>query len=123
AAVDLRGEEADALRDRLHRAVDLQGELAGRREDQGARLATHLALAARLARFGPALHEPLDRGGAEGDGLARAGLASAEHVASLEHDRDGRSLDGERVLRAELAQGAHDVAAEPEVGERHAVDG
>ena len=122
AAVDLRGEEADALRDGLHGAVDLQGELAGRGEDERAGLAAHLALAARLARLGPERHETLDRGGAEGDGLARAGLAAAEHVATLEHDRDGRGLDRERRLGAELLQHAHDVGAEAEVGEGHAVD-
>ena len=122
AAVDLRGEEADALRDGLHGAVDLQGELAGRGEDERAGLAAHLALAARLARLGPERHEALDRGGAEGDGLARAGLAAAEHVATLEHDRDGRGLDRERRLGAELLQHAHDVGAEAEVGEGHAVD-
>ncbi len=122
AAVDLRGEEADALRDGLHGAVDLQGELAGGGEDERAGLAAHLALAARLARLGPERHEALDRGGAEGDGLARAGLAAAEDVAALEHDRDRRGLDRERRLGAEVLQRAHDVVAEPEVGEGHAVD-
>ena len=37
AAVDLRGEEADAAGDRLHGAVDLQGQLARRGEDERAR--------------------------------------------------------------------------------------
>ena len=50
AAVDLRGEQADAAGDRLDRAVDLQRELARRGEDERLRLAAELAALAGLAR-------------------------------------------------------------------------
>ncbi len=117
SAVDLRGEQADAAGDGLHRAVDLQGELAGRSEDEGARLASHLAVLAAVV-----LHQALDERGTEGDGLAGAGLAASEHVAAGEHIRDGRGLDRERRLGAEGGELANDVAAETEVGEGHALD-
>src|SRR3546814_14804988 len=50
ATVDLRGEEADAAGDGLHGAVDLQGELARRSEDQRLREATEGTLLTRLRR-------------------------------------------------------------------------
>ena len=121
AAVDLRGEQADAAGDRLHGAVDLQRELAGRRQDQRARRTAELALAAGLAGL-PERMQALDQRRAEGDGLAGAGAAAAEHVLAGEHVGDGRGLDRERRLGTELGERAHDVAAEPEVGEGHALD-
>ncbi len=93
AAVHLGGEESDAARDGLHGAVDLERELTGRREDEGARGAAHLALHAAGRLGEQALHQR----SAEGDGLARAGAAAAEHVAAGEHVRDGGGLDRERL--------------------------
>ncbi len=90
-AVDLRGEEADAAGDRLHGAVDLQGELTGRSEDERTGLATHLALLAAAV-----LHELLDERRTEGDGLAGARAATSEHVLAGDDIRDGRGLDRER---------------------------
>ena len=89
---------------------------------RAAGLAAHLALAARLAGLGPERHQTLDERGAEGDRLAGAGAAAAEHVLAGEHVRDGRGLDRERAGCAELVERAHDVAAEAEVGEGHALD-
>src|SRR5690606_2187319 len=117
AAVDLRGEEADAAGDRLHGAVDLQRQLAGRREDDRARLAADLPALAGLR-----LQDALDQRSAESDGLARAGAAAAEHVAALEHGRAGCRLDRERRLGAHVAQHLGDVRAETEVGEGHIGD-
>ena len=91
AAVDLRGEEADAAGDRLDRAVDLQRELARRGEDERLRRAAELAALAGLRA-----QHALDERCAERDGLARAGAAAGEHVLALEDRRDRRGLDRER---------------------------
>ena len=121
AAVDLRREEADAARDRLHGAVDLQGQLAGRGQDEGLRCAAELAsLVGRLV--GAQLEQALDERCSERDGLAGAGAAAAEHVAAGEHVGDRRGLDRERRLGTELGQHADDVVAEAEVAEADAVD-
>src|ERR1019366_585555 len=116
ATVDLGGEETDAAGNGLHRAVDLQGEFARRGEDEGAWLASHLAVLAAVV-----LHEALDERCSERDGLARAGLTATEDVATREHIRDRRGLDRERRLRAEGGELANDVATEAEVGEGHAL--
>ena len=99
AADDLRREEADGAGDRLHRAVDLERELAGRREDQRARSAAHPATGAGASGLVPVAHQPLDERCAEGDGLAAARAPAAEHVAPRERVGDGRGLDGERRRR------------------------
>src|SRR5690606_7513342 len=90
AAVDLRGEETDAAGDRLHRSVDLQGQFAGRSEDDGARLAADLATLALLRG-----EDALDERSAEGDRLPRAGASAAQHIAPLEDRPDGGRLDRE----------------------------
>src|SRR5690606_38238274 len=113
---DLGREEPDAAGDGLHGAVDLERELTGRGEDEGARLAPRLAVLAATV-----LHEALDERGAERDRLARAGLAPAEHVAAREGDGNRGCLDRERARRAQLTEHSRDVAAEAEVGEAHPV--
>ena len=110
AAVDLRGEEADALRDGLHGAVDLQGELAGRGEDERAGLAAHLALAARLPDR--PRRQTLDERRAEGDGLAGAGLAAAEHVLPASTTGMVAAWIGNGDSAPSSCEHAHDVAAE-----------
>ncbi len=117
AAEIVRREQADAARDRLNRAVDLQSELTGRGEDEGARLAAHLAVLATIV-----LHETLDERRPEGDGLAGTGLAAAENILAGENVGDGRCLDRERRLRSQLDELANDVATEAEVSEGHAFD-
>ena len=117
AAVDLRGEQADAAGDRLDGPVDLQRELARRREDERLRLAAELAALAGLGA-----QHVLDERRAEGDGLARAGAAAGEHVATREDLGDRRGLDRERRRRAEVGERADDVVAQAEGAEAHAVD-
>ncbi|MEG8033809.1 hypothetical protein QP157_00380 [Sphingomonas sp. LR61] len=68
------------------------------------------------------LRELLDERGAERDGLAGARAATAEDVLAGDHVGDRRGLDRERAARAELLQGAGDVAADAEVAEGHALD-
>jgi len=63
---------------------DLDGELAGRRDDEGAEPVV----------FGPLLAvEFLEYGNQEGESLATASLGSAEDVSSLEGQRYGSALD------------------------------
>ena len=78
--------EAEALRERRHRLLDLGDELAGRGEDERARPARLRPLAAR--------REAGEQGQHEGDGLAGAGAAAAEHVATRERVGQRRGLDG-----------------------------
>src|SRR5690606_21165746 len=115
-------EEANGTRDRLHRAVDLLRELAGRREDQRAGLAARAAAATRLGvRLAVELEETLDDRSTERDGLARAGPATSEDVTPDEHLWDGRCLNRERLRRAHGGELTNDVVTETQVGERHAL--
>ena len=84
--------------------ADLQGELAGRCEDEGLRLL-------------PARVEPLQDGQGERGGLAGAGLGEPHHVASVEQRGNGTRLDGRGGLVAEVGQGVDDRRDESEVGE------
>ena len=73
--------------------ADLDGEFAGRGDDQ----------AERLARPGRAVafEQLAGDGEAEGDGLAGAGLGRDDQVAALGFVRDDRGLDwGQRVIAA-----------------------
>ena len=79
--------------------VDLNRELARRREDQGARA----AMVGADAVFG----ETLEQRQAERRGLAGAGLGDAQQVAAGQQRRDGADLDRRRrgvVLGRERAQ-------------------
>ena len=73
---------ADAL-------VDLHRELAGRDEDQDAD-----RMAGRREAGVGVVPQPVEDGQHEGGGLAGAGLGGGEDIAALEHERDGRGLDG-----------------------------
>src|SRR5690606_25700414 len=117
AAVDLRREQAHAARDRLHRAVDLQRELARRRDDERLRRAAEGTRAALAST-----QEALDERRAEGDRLAGAGAAAAQHVLALEDRAHRGGLDREGARRAHVGERAADVVAETEVGERLALD-
>ncbi len=112
AAVDLRREQAHGAGDRLHSAVDLQRQLAGRSQDEGDGCAAELALGALLRA-----QDALDQRCAERDRLAGAGAASGEHIATVEDRRGRRRLDRERSSRSHLGEHPHDVVAQAEVGE------
>ncbi len=77
--------DADVVADRQRLLVDLHGQLAGRREDEGA------ALPARAG-----VHALQDRK-QEGGGLAGAGRRAADQIAPGEADRDGFGLDRRRT--------------------------
>ena len=101
AAVD-----ADAL-------LDLEGELAGRGQDEradgpsaGARVAVRLA-------------EALEHGQDERGGLAGAGLGAGHEVASGEDDGDGIGLDGGGLGVALIRDRAKELGRQPERGEGH----
>jgi hypothetical protein len=64
--------------------VRLQRQLAGGRQDGGAR-----AQGARQVAL-----EPLHHGDDEGRGFARAGARHAHHVQALQDERHGAALDG-----------------------------
>ncbi len=90
AAVDHGGVQAHGLGHRFDGRVDLGGQLTGRREDQAHR-------AAGLAEvLGFPLSESCYKRDGEGDGLAGAGAAAAQDVASGQGVREGLDLDGER---------------------------
>ena len=77
--------QAEAAAVGVEAARDLDGELAGRREDERARA---LGLGALLGGG-----EVLQHGQREGRGLAGAGLGDAENVTALQQRRDGARLD------------------------------
>ncbi len=72
--------------------LDLQGEFAGRRHDEGAR-----AVAVRGARSACQVLQHRQR---KGGGLAGAGLGDAEQIAACEQRRNGTCLDGCRLVEA-----------------------
>ena len=122
AAVDLRGEEADALRERLDGAVDLERELAGRREDERARGAAELAALFPPLVAGLHLQEALDERCTERDGLA--GPPPLRPSTSRPASTSGivAAWIGNGVVAAELLEHADDVLAEAEVAERETRD-
>ena len=87
AAEDGEGLHVQRLGQRSHGRIDLGGQLAGRHEDQRARLA-------RLARL-LAGRETGQQRQQEGVGLARPGAAAAQDVAPGEGVRQRRGLDRE----------------------------
>ena len=84
--------------------LDLEGELAGRLEDEAA----HRAVAA----------EPLDDRQGEGGRLPGAGLGRADDVAALEDEGNGLDLDGRRLGVALLLYGIGQGIREAELRKR-----
>ena len=82
AAVDGRAAHVRVLAQGDGGLVDLFGQFARRHDDQRAHLARR------------ACAQALQDGQHEGRGLAGAGLRQAQHVALLQHNRDGLLLDG-----------------------------
>ena len=114
----LLGTHADAAEDggrrerRVHRQragvlVDLRGELAGRRQDQGAGDAALLP------------EEAVQDGQDEGRRLAAPRHRAGEHVAPFEGGRDGVGLDRRGTVKAELLDAAQERRVELEGSERH----
>jgi hypothetical protein len=87
AAEDDGARQAGGLRQRLDDGEHLVGQLAGRHEDEPA----------RLARTAPAAGQAGDEREAEGEGLAAARAPAPEHVPAGERVGERRELDRERV--------------------------
>ncbi len=94
-AVD--GEHADAARlaGPLEVAGDLHGELAGRDDDEGLRLAGDRQRRRSRRPWGTVTR--LQHRDAEAEGLAGAGLGLADDVVAGQGDREGHRLDRERA--------------------------
>src|SRR5690606_36612312 len=97
AADDDLHAQAEAAAEGFEGVVHLEGELAGGDEDHRA----------GTAGSGPDAGDAGHGGQAEGEGLAGAGLAAAEHVGARQHVGDGRALDGERGVDALPRQAVH----------------
>ncbi len=106
AADDLELEAQDVAV-RLQRVADLHGQLTGRGEDD----------AARALLRGVAAGQAAEQRQTEGEGLAGAGTAAAEDVASGQRVGDRRGLDGERGGDTVRGQLADDLLVEAEVTE------
>jgi hypothetical protein len=96
----------------LDRLLDLDRQLARRREDQRAdRVAGRREACVRVAL--QALEDRED----EGRGLAGARLGGTEHVVAGDDDRDGLLLDGRGFGVALVHDGAEEFGREAEIGE------
>ena len=93
--------QAERPGQRDERRLDLRGQLAGRREDQGTR--------ARGPALDGVLRQPREQRQQEGVGLAGAGPATAEDVAARHRVRQGRRLDG---------RGHRDAGGGKDIGQR-----
>ena len=80
---------------------DLQGELAGRGEDEP-------------PKPRPAVAQAIEEGQAERRGLPGAGPGSGDEVAAAEEDRDRGGLDGRRRLESEPCEGDEDAGVQAE---------
>ena len=99
-AVPGRGEQ------RLERRGDLGGELTGGREHERGRVAR--------PRPRPCGRQARDHGKGEGERLAAAGAAAAEHVPAGERVGEGVALDGERLVDALRVQDGDEAGGDAE---------
>ena len=104
-AVDGEDGPVPDVGERRQLTLDLRGELAGRREHEGAGL------------LGLRAPDPVDERDAEGDGLAGAGGGAPADVATREQVGDREGLD--REGRGDAAVGEHgdEVGGNAEIGE------
>ena len=86
----------------------LHRELAGRHQDQCARLARALGRGF--------LCETLQQRQAEGSGLAGTGLGATQQVVAGQHQRDRLGLDGGRFFVADCADGSQNSGVNTECG-------
>jgi hypothetical protein len=107
AAVDGGDLQVERLRERREGVADLLGELAGRHQDQAAGGAPQPLAADQAGQHRQA----------EGQRLARAGGAAAEHVAAGQRVGDGAGLDGEGGGHAAAGQRGDQPVRQAERGE------
>ena len=109
AAENDGGAQLQALAVGLKALLDLEGQLPGGGENEGA--------------DGPALDgpgvEPLEDWGGKGTGLACTGLGAAQYVPPGEGRRDGLFLDGGGALIPQFGQGPQDGLDKAEFTECH----
>ena len=113
AAVDGEDAQAEVLAGQGEVGRDLERELAGRRDDQGLRLALR-QVGVRRVVLGDAALEHRD---AEGQGLAGAGAGLADEVGAHQGDREGHLLDGERGGDAGALERVADLGEHAEIAE------
>ena len=105
AAVERGDAHAGFLGERLQDVDDLLGQLAGRDEHERGRVPGRAAL------------EPLQHREAEREGLARARLGLAAHVAAGERVGDGRVLDRKGLVDALGREGVDELGPQAELCE------
>ena len=105
----MRSPTVEVLRGGGEVVVDLQAQLAGRHDDQGAGDAGE-----RPRLVGD---DAVQQRHAEGEGLAHAGAGLTDQVVAGQGQRQGQFLDGEGVLDAVLGERADDLLADAEFGE------
>ena len=109
AAEDENGLQPHAVRQLLQHFLDLHGEFAGRRQDQGTR-GHRLRTAFELSDAG-------NDGQAESGRLARPRLRDAEDVAALQLGRNGLRLDGRRHGETGLVESSQNLRRQAEGSE------
>ncbi len=113
AADDRLEVQAERAAKRLERVVDLHRELAGRHEDQ----------AARVLGLRGVVRDAGEHRQAEGERLAGAGAAATEEVVAGEGVGDRLDLDRERRGDAGAGERRDERGRQPEVAERDGVPG
>ena len=100
AAIDAHVAYADGRAELLGDRLNLNGELARRRQHEAHRSGQVVAAAAKRAQVLAVLHDVYDHGQEEAERLARAGLGDADYVVAAEQGRPTHGLDGRgrRVL-------------------------
>ncbi len=109
SAVDGRAPQPRPGREDADHVVDLVGQFARRRDDEGAR---------RVAR---SFEQFVENGEDERGGLAGPGLRGADDVASAQGGRDGRFLDRRGGFVARLFDPGQQAGIEIELREVHLV--
>jgi len=110
-AEDHRGGQRQVSAVNAHALLDLGGQFARRRQNQGAH---EPARRRRVCRRRQALQERQREGGR----LAGARLRPRQHVAPLQDGWDGLGLNRRRRLVALVGEGAQEFGAQAERGER-----
>ena len=112
-AEDRHRAQVERVGERRDRRLDLRRQLAGRGQDQRARVVR--------PALGPAGREPSQHRQDERVGLSRAGPAAAENILAGQGIRQRRRLDRERLRHAGRRQRGHYGRGDAEIGEREVV--
>ena len=113
AAVDGHAADAGVIAEALHVVVDLDGQLAGRRQHQHPR-AGRLGWRAGGVGGGRRGQQPIDQRQHEGGRLAGAGFGAGDDVAAGADQRQHRRLDRRGVGEAAVADAGDQLLVEAE---------